>query len=277
MLDPTHVAIPVFIVTMAVEAWVLHKRRHGYDPRDTASSLSCGLGNLAVKGLTRGLYWGAFGWLYEHRIANLGGGIGGAIALLFLEDLTFYVYHRTSHGMRLYWANHVVHHSSERYTLATALRQSWTSPVMGIPFWAPLPLLGFKPEHVALMGAFSLLYQYGLHTETVGKLGFLELFMNTPSHHRVHHGKNPQYIDKNHAGIFIIWDRLFGTFEPEVEAPVYGITKPLESFNPVVAQFREFTDIAADVRAARSLRQAVHAIVRDPGDLRNFDLPQAAE
>ena len=127
------------------------------------------------------------------------------------------------------------------------------------------------------MGAFSLLYQYGLHTETVGKLGVLELFMNTPSHHRVHHGKNPQYIDRNHAGIFIIWDRLFGTFEPEVEAPVYGITKPLETFNPVVAQFREFADIAHDVRDARSLRQAVHAVVRDPGDLRNFDLPQAAE
>lgn len=277
MLDPTHVAIPVFIFTMAVEAWVLHKRHHGYDPRDTASSLSCGIGNLVVKGLTRGLYWGLFGWLYEHRIANLGGGVGGAIALLFLEDFTFYVYHRTSHGVRLYWANHVVHHSSERYTLATALRQSWTSPVMGLPFWAPLPLLGFRPEHVALMGAFSLLYQYGLHTETVGKLGFLELFMNTPSHHRVHHGKNPQYIDRNHAGIFIIWDRLFGTFEPEVETPVYGITKPLESFNPVVAQFREFADIAHDVRDARSLRQAVHAVVRDPGDLRNFDLPQAAE
>jgi sterol desaturase/sphingolipid hydroxylase (fatty acid hydroxylase superfamily) len=275
MLDPTHVAIPVFVVTMAVEAWVLQRRGHGYEPKDTAASLSGGVGNLVSKFLTRGLYWGVFEWLYAHRVANLGGGVGGAVALILLEDLCFYVYHRTSHGVRFYWANHVAHHSSERYTLATALRQSWTSPLLGLPFWMPLPLLGFEPAHVALMGAFSLLYQYGLHTETIGKLGFLELFMNTPSHHRVHHGKNPQYIDRNHAGIFIVWDRLFGTFEPEVERPVYGITKPVRSYNPAVIQLHEFADIAKDVAAARSLRQAVHAVVRDPGDTRNFDALEA--
>ena len=204
----------------------------------------------------KGSFWGERLWRpkWLHRLD-------------LLSALCFYVYHRTSHEIRLFWANHVAHHSSESYTLATALRQSWTAPFIATWFWTPLPLLGFRPEHVLLMSAISLLYQYGLHTETVDRLGPIEWVMNTPSHHRVHHGSNPQYIDRNHAGIFILWDRLFGTFEPEVEKPVYGITTPVGSHNPVVVQFDEFIAIARDVFRARSLREAIHAIVRNPGDV----------
>ncbi len=267
MRDPILVAVPVFFVTMAIEAWLLRRQHRGYVAADTATSLACGVGNLVVKAMTKGTIFALFSWFYAHRIANLGAGVAGLIALPFAEDFCFYVYHRTSHEIRLFWANHVAHHSSESYTLATALRQSWTAPFIATWFWTPLPLLGFRPEHVLLMSAISLLYQYGLHTETVDRLGPIEWVMNTPSHHRVHHGSNPQYIDRNHAGIFILWDRLFGTFEPEVEKPVYGITTPVGSHNPVVVQFDEFIAIARDVFRARSLREAIHAIVRNPGDV----------
>ena len=276
MPDPTILAIPLFGLSMAIEAWVLHRARHGYELADTATSLSGGVGNLVVKGLTRGLWLAVFSVLYEHRVANLGVGIGGAIALLFAEDFCFYWYHRVSHVVRLFWANHVVHHSSERYTLATALRQSWTAPILGLPFWMPLPLLGFRPEHVALMGAISLLYQYGLHTETITRLGPIEWVMNTPSHHRAHHGSNPQYLDINYGGIFIIWDRLFGTFVPEVEKPVYGITKPVRSYNPFYVQLHEFMDIARDVARARSLREALHQVFRSPSEVQPAVVTEAA-
>jgi len=267
MRDPTVLAIPIFVVTMLAEAFVLHRKGHGYEPSDTAASLSGGLGNLVSKAVTKAAWFAGFSFLYEHRVVTLGGGLAGAVALLFLEDLCFYAYHRTCHEVRVFWAIHVVHHSSERYTLATALRQSWTSPFVGFIFWVPLPLLGFRPEHIALAGSFSLLYQYGLHTETVGRLGVLEWVMNTPSHHRVHHGSNPQYIDRNHAGIFIIWDRLFGTFEPEVEKPVYGLTKPVGTYNPVRVQLGEFVAIARDVLRAPNLRAALHQVFRNPGDV----------
>ena len=268
MREPTVLAIPIFVLTMAIEAFVLRRKGQPYDLKDTATSLSGGIGKLVVDTFAKGFTFAVFSILYEHRIASLGDGVGGAVALVLCEDLCFYMYHRTCHEVRLFWAIHVVHHSSDRYTLATALRQSWTSPFMGFFFWMPLPLLGFRPEHVALAGALSLLYQYGLHTETIGRLGVFEWVMNTPSHHRVHHGSNPQYIDRNHAGIFISWDRLFGTFEPEVEKPVYGLTKPVGTHNPVRVQFDEFVAIVRDAVQAKNLRSVMHAVFRNPGDVR---------
>ena len=267
MHEPTILAIPIFLLSMAIEGFVLYREGRGYQAADTAASLSGGLGSVVVKGATRVLWFGLFMFLYEHRVFDFGVSIASIVALILAEDFCYYWYHRTSHEVRVFWAGHVAHHSSERYTLSTALRQSWTAPIMGVVFWMPLPLLGFRPEHVALMSSFSLLYQYWIHTETIGTLGPFEWFMNTPSHHRVHHGSNPQYIDRNHAGIFIIWDRLFGTFEPEVEKVRYGLTKPVGTYNPLVIQFHEFIDIARDVKNARSVREALHAIFRNPGDV----------
>jgi len=264
MAEPTHLAVPVFVATMALEAWILARRGHGYDPADTAASLSGGLGSLAVKAIIKLAWLSGMGWLYDHRVVTLGTGNAGALLLFVLEDLCFYVYHRVSHRVRLFWANHVVHHSSERYTLATALRQSWTAPLMGWIFWAPLALLGFRPEAIALMQAFSLLYQYGLHTETIGRLGPLEWVLNTPSHHRVHHGRNPAYLDQNYGGILIVWDRLFGTFTPEGEPVRYGITKPVGSHHPVWIQLHEFVAIARDLRHAPSRRAAWRAVAGPP-------------
>lgn len=265
MHEPTVLAIPFFVLSMMIECFVLWREGRAYDVADTAVSLSGGFGSLAVKAATKVLWFGVFYALYEHRLFDFETSAWSIVALIFAEDFCYYWYHRTSHEVRIFWAAHVAHHSSERYTLATALRQSWTAPVFGVIFWMPLPLLGFRPEHVALMSSFSLLYQYWIHTETIRTLGPLEWIMNTPSHHRVHHGSNPQYIDRNHAGIFIVWDRLFGTFEPEVEKVRYGLTKSLGSHNPLVVQFHEFRDIARDVLRARSLREALYVIFRNPG------------
>lgn len=264
MNDPTVYAIPVFVLSMAIEAFVLFKRGRSYDARDTAASLSGGIGVLVTGGILKGVTLAFYGMLYSHRIFDIGTGVVAWLLLIPLEDLCYYAYHRVSHEVRLFWAGHVAHHSSERYTLATALRQSWTAPVLNIPFWIPLAILGFRPEMILLQKSFSLLYQYWIHTETIGKLGPLEWVMNTPSHHRVHHGSNPQYIDRNHAGIFIIWDRLFGTFEPENEKVVYGLTKNVESHNPLVIQTHEYVAIARDVRHARSWRTRLRAVFGSP-------------
>lgn len=264
MSEPTVWAIPAFLLSMAVEAFVLSRRGEGYEAKDTAASLSGGLGSLVVKAPLKGVTLMIWYALYQHRIFEIPSGAAGWVMLIFAEDFCYYWFHRVCHEVRFFWATHVVHHSSVRYTLSTALRQSWTAPLVGFPFWLPLPLLGFRPENVLLMTSFSLLYQYWIHTETIGKLGPIEWIFNTPSHHRVHHGSNRQYLDRNHAGIFILWDRLFGTFEPEGEKVVYGLTKNVQSFHPVTIQVHELVDIARDVREARGAREVLHAIFRSP-------------
>jgi sterol desaturase/sphingolipid hydroxylase (fatty acid hydroxylase superfamily) len=260
----TLVAIPFYVLTMLLEHVLLARQGRGYDPRDTAASLGGGVGNRVVA-IAMSLVWvPVFSWAWEHRLVTWSGGLGTAVALVVLEDLTFYVYHRTSHEVRFFWASHVVHHSSRRYTLGTALRQPWHSPIVGTPFWLPLAFLGFQPAWIFAISSASLLYQYWIHTEAIRTLGPLEWVLNTPSHHRVHHAVNPRYIDRNHGGIFIVWDRLFGTFEAETETPRYGITTNLRTHRQLVVQFHEFQAIAREVRAARTWREAWHALTWMP-------------
>jgi sterol desaturase/sphingolipid hydroxylase (fatty acid hydroxylase superfamily) len=205
--------------------------------------------------------------LYEHRLFTLSMGVGTYLALLVLEDLCYYWSHRTNHEVRLFWAAHVNHHSSERYHLATALRQSWTQPYLMWIFWLPLPLLGFRPEWIVLQMSISLVYQFFIHTQEVGKLGALEWFLNTPSHHRVHHAVNWRYLDRNHGGIFIVWDRLLGTFseERDEDAPVYGITKNLQTYHPLRIAFHEWQALIDDVRHAPSFFDKLKYVFAPPG------------
>ena len=185
--------------------------------------------------------------------------------LFFADDLAYYWFHRVSHESRVFWASHVVHHSSQHYNLSTALRQTWV-PMTYLPFWLPLPLLGFAPWMILLAQSWSLIYQFGLHTERIGKLPRpLEAILNTPSHHRVHHGANEQYLDRNYGGILVIWDRLFGTFEPEGERVRYGLTTNIETFNPVRVAFHEYIALAGDLRATRSWRARWNLLLRGPG------------
>lgn len=261
-------AIPFFVLTMLGEWRVVRRRMgevRGYTLLDTAASLSMGLGYLAFAALMALATVPIYLWFSQFAIFDPTGFWWMWPALILLEDFCYYLYHRASHEMRIFWASHVNHHSSRLYNLSTALRQSWTAPFLSWIFWLPLVLLGFPVELVLLQKGFNLLYQYWIHTEAIGRLGPLEWVMNTPSHHRVHHGKNLRYLDRNYGGIFIIWDRIFGTFEPERdEEPVeYGILHDLDTYNPVVIAFHEWRDLWRDIQ--RNPRWAFHYLLRPPG------------
>jgi sterol desaturase/sphingolipid hydroxylase (fatty acid hydroxylase superfamily) len=262
------VAIPVFILTMLVE-WRLsddHEGR-GYEGKDAMASLAMGIGYLAIQTPAKAVVVGMYYWLYQHRLFDLEVGVALWFGLLFAEDFCFYWYHRLHHTVRVLWASHINHHSSKFYNLSTALRQPWTAPFTGPLFWLPLPLFGFPVEMILVQQLINLLYQYWIHTELVGSLGRFGLVFNTPSHHRVHHAKNPIYLDKNYAGIFIIWDRLFGTFESESESEpvVFGITEDIDTYNPLKIAFHEFAATYRDVLRARSWKARLHYVVGPPG------------
>jgi len=273
--DLTLYAIPAFVVLMLVEAGLDRQRRQGavpagaatrgYEPRDTAASLAMGLGNRIIMVLAHAVTIGAFFWLYEHRSLTLGSAWWVWVLLFFVEDFTYYWFHRASHEVRFLWAAHENHHSSERYNLSTALRQSWTTPFTELLFYWPLPLLGFHPTMLLTQKAISLLYQFWIHTEHIDRLGVTERLFNTPSNHRVHHGSNLEYLDRNHGGILIVWDRLFGTYEPERARVRYDLTKRLESFNPLAIAFHEWTALARDVRRADSWRARLGYVFAPPG------------
>ena len=190
------------------------------------------------------------------------------VLLFFLDDLTYYSFHRANHEVRIMWAGHVSHHNSQYYNYGTALRQGVGERVIKYLFWCPLALVGFDPVMIVTMMSLSLIYQFWLHTETVNRMpGWFEWFFNTPSHHRVHHASNVRYLDRNHAGVLIIWDRLFGTFSAEVtEEPVrYGLTRNIDSFNPVKVSFGEYASIARDIRRSSGWQDALQYLFLAPG------------
>ncbi|HKE16811.1 MAG TPA: sterol desaturase family protein [Kofleriaceae bacterium] len=258
-------SVPVFLALMVGEMFLRRAGARGYERRDTLASLAMGVGNVVVAALLKVVTFAFTVWLSRFALFDLSHGWWIWLLLVPAEDLCYYAFHRAHHEVRLLWAAHVNHHSSRHFNLSTALRQSWTTPITGPIFWAPLPLLGFAPLHILTAQAVSLVYQFWLHTEHIGRLGPLEWVFNTPSHHRVHHGRNVEYLDRNYAGIFIVWDRLFGTFEPE-RAPVdYGLTRNLSTFNPLRVAFHEFRAIARDVVRARSLKGRLAAALAPPG------------
>jgi sterol desaturase/sphingolipid hydroxylase (fatty acid hydroxylase superfamily) len=272
-----HLAIPLFVTLLVAEAvaasWM---QRDAYDIRDTAASLAMGVGNVGVGLFAKLMQLGLFTLVYRFALFHIGHQWWAWVLLFFGDEISYYVFHRTSHECRFFWASHVVHHSSQYYNLSTALRQTWTGAWFGWIFWIWLPLVGFSPIMVLTMQAVSLLYQFWIHTEVVPSLGPLETVFNTPSHHRVHHGSNPQYIDRNHGGTLIVWDKLFGTFEPEAERVKYGLTKNINSFHPVRIAFHEWQDIWRDMRNAQSLRDKVRAIFGRPGAQPEYEAAGAA-
>ncbi len=270
MTDIILYAIPFFILFIVIEVvsfWLAPDNEEvGYERRDTATSLSMGVGSVVVGVGYKALQLVVYAALYAVTPLRLDTSLWWVwVVIFFAEDLAYYWYHRAHHEVRILWASHVVHHSSQHYNLSTALRQTWT-PFGGLPFWAPLALLGVPPWAIFLQQSISLLYQFFLHTERVGKLWRpVEFVMNTPSHHRVHHGMNTRYLDRNYGGILIIWDRLFRTFEPEGERVVYGLTKQLRTYNPLVVATHEYVSIWRDVRASASWRTRLSRVVRGPG------------
>lgn len=270
MFDLIQAAIPVFVVLLVLEAASFHllpdEDELGYHAKDSATSLTMGLGNVVINLGWKLVVVAVYAALFLLAPFEMPADSPWTwVALFFLDDLAFYWYHRTHHTIRVLWASHVVHHSSEFYNLSTALRQPWV-PMTALPYWLPLALLGFSPWMILLQQSISLVYQFFLHTERVGKLWApVEWVLNTPSHHRVHHGSNAEYLDRNYAGILIIWDRLFGTFEAEGARVTYGLTKNIRTFHPVRVAFHEWVSIWRDVRGAASWRDRAGYVFRGPG------------
>jgi alkylglycerol monooxygenase len=251
-------AVPVFFLLIGVElAAALWEQKKAYRLHDSINDLSCGITEqtigLFLKGMLFAGYVGTFGYATARGINvvdinrySTGGKWMAAILLFLGVDCAYYWFHRIAHEYNAPWAGHVVHHSSEDYNLAVALRQGTFQGVFSWVFYLPLALAGFPPAWFAATSSFDTLYQFWIHTRLIGKLGPLEWVLNTPSHHRVHHGRNPKYLDKNYAGTLIIWDRMFGTFQVEEEEPVYGLTKPLNSWNPLWANLHVWRDLCHD-------------------------------
>ncbi|MEU6533925.1 sterol desaturase family protein [Streptomyces sp. NPDC046928] len=270
MIPAVVYAIPAFVLLVAVEAlsyrFLPDDDERGYEVRDTATSMSMGAGSQVIALPWKAVVIVAYAALYTVAPWQLSpGSVGTWVLLFFAEDLAYYAYHRAHHRVRLLWASHVVHHSSVRFNLSTALRQSWT-PMSGLPFWMPLALLGIPPWMILLQQSISLIYQFFLHTERVDRLWRpIELVFNTPSHHRVHHGSNNVYLDRNYGGILIVWDRLFGTFQPEGERVVYGLTKNIDTYNPLRVAFHEYAATWHDIRTATRWRDRAGYAFGPPG------------
>ena len=270
--DVVQWAVPFFIAAILVELlWITLRGTGGrYETRDAVTSLIMGAGNVA-SGIALGfIAWGFFMWLWALTPLDLGSA-WWVVALCFvLDDLRYYWVHRFGHQIRWVWASHVNHHSSQHYNLTTALRQTWTYTfTFMMVVRAPLILLGFHPAMVLFVGGLNLIYQFWIHTEAIGKLPrWIEAVMNTPSHHRVHHVRNARYLDCNYAGVFIIWDRMFGTFVPELDEDRvdYGLVHNLGTFNPLRVAFHEWVGIFKDMtQRGLTLRERILYAVSPPG------------
>ncbi|WP_434950728.1 sterol desaturase family protein [Shewanella sp. HL-SH4] len=259
---------PLFFVCILLE-WLVRNRlpvNAQYHGVEVACNFALAAMHQATDLLAGLLIAKLYLWLFDWRMFDIQMTVVSFIALIIAQDFCYYWFHRASHRIRWMWAAHVVHHSSENMNFSTAFRQSLMYPLAGMwLFWLPLVVIGFDPNWIVFVVLLNLGLQFFVHTQAVKSLGFIEYIFNTPSHHRVHHGRNPQYIDKNYAGVLIIWDKLFGTFEPEVDTVEYGITKPVNSFNPLTVTFAEWRDLLVDVSQPHlTWRQKIALLLSPP-------------
>ena len=264
------ISFPVFLVAVLAEA-VLYRARIGrpYPWRDSLASLAVGLGSRLVHAVTvTTILVVGLSIVYAHRVFTLPlDTVWGWVVAFIAVEFAYYCWHRASHRVRLFWASHSVHHSSATLTFATAQRIAWTGPLLSglVFFLAPLVFLGIAPEAVAILLTLNLFYQFFLHTELVRSMGPLEFVLNTPSHHRVHHARNDDYLDKNFGGVLIIFDRLFGTFAKENAPCTYGVLPAVETRNPVGIAVHEYRVLAKDMRRAAGINERLHYLLDVPG------------
>jgi len=261
-----HYAAPLIVASVLIE-WLVgvFKRRNYYEKKDFLVALAIGAGNAMVGAALKIVVFAVSMMIYNAvPWAIPRTWLGFAIGFVAVDFCRYWA-HRISHEQRLWWATHVTHHSSERMHFLISLRTSWVSPVKFL-FFLPVPFLGLDPFTFYICHQLAVLYQFWVHTELINKLPApLEYVFVTPSHHRVHHGSNPQYIDKNYGSTLIIWDRMFGTFQAEEEKPIYGLTKPVRSFNPVYLVFHEWIDLCKDLLHARSWKEVWGLLFDPPG------------
>jgi len=262
------VGAPIILALIFAEALISNLQNASYYKKeDTLCTIGLLTGNImmvfAVKGLTLALHF----YLYQFRLFDLASMMPLWVMWLLtfiLIDLVFYIYHRISHRSRFLWAIHMSHHSSEEMNFAVSFRQAWLGPVSKIPFFILLPLIGLDPTIIAVAGVISTLWGIFGHTQVIGKLGPIEWIFNTPSHHRVHHGANEEYIDKNYGNLFIIWDRIFGTFEPEKANVRYGLVKNVNTYNPIKITFMEWRSMFSDMSKASSPQEFINIFFGPP-------------
>lgn len=273
MVAITILAIPMYFGLMALElVYEAITKKRTYRLSDAVTNISTGTLQQTTGVFFSIIKIGIYSEIYDHfAFYQLPNNAWTFIALFILYDLAYYWEHRLAHTVSLFWGGHVVHHQSEDYNLSVALRQTSTGFIWGFPFFLPMALMGFDPNMLLLIGGLNLLYQFWIHTEHIDRLpNWFEAVLNTPSHHRVHHGRNPKYIDKNFAGVFIFWDRLFGTFKLEEERPTYGVTVPIKSWNPVYANFAHYIDLYKTTRQSRSFSDTLKMLFNKPGWLPSY-------
>lgn len=266
--NPVILAIPMFFILMAIEFFYeRYTNQKTYRLNDAVTNINTGILQQLSNVFIAVFKIAAYTFIYEQfSFTQLPQNTITFVLALVLWDLCYYWEHRMAHTVNLFWGGHIVHHQSEEYNLSVALRQTSTGFIWGIPFYLPMALMGFHPIQFLLVGGLNLLYQFWIHTEHIKKLpAFLEYFLNTPSHHRVHHGRDPKYIDKNYGGIFIIWDRIFQTFQKEEFKPHYGITTPLRSWNPIWANLIHYKNLWQWLTKTRSIGDGVKLLFNKPG------------
>lgn len=267
-VNPVILAIPVFFILIGMEvAYGYFKDRKIYRLNDAVTNISCGIVEQLTGVFAKVFTVAAYAFIYDNfRLFTLEDKWYWIVIAFIGVDFFYYWAHRMSHQVNLFWLGHVVHHQSEDYNLSVALRQSTFQKMFTFYFYFPLAFLGFKTEWFLLMGAFNLLYQFWIHTEVIKRLPkWYEYLFNTPSHHRVHHGRNPKYIDRNHAGTLMIWDRMFGTFQQEEETPTYGITAPTNSWNPVTANVQPFVRLWRELKGIPGWGNKLRFTFASPG------------
>lgn len=262
------IGVPIVLTMIFIEILISNLRNQNfYKSGDTLCTIGLLSGNIIVAFAIKGMVLAFHIYLYQFRVFDFVNQIPiwALWIITFISiDLVFYVYHRMSHRIRFLWAIHLSHHSSEEMNFAVSFRQAWFGPISKIPFFMVLPILGFDPTIIAVAGVISTLWGIVGHTQVIGKLGPLEWIFNTPSHHRVHHGSNKQYIDKNYGNLLIIWDRLFGTFEPEDEKVKFGLVNNVNTFNPVKVTFMAWMSMINDLKQKKSFIEIIKVIFGPP-------------
>lgn len=262
-------AIPFFLLIIGLE-YLLAKTRQKVFFRfnDSIANLSVGIAERLLDLFTVGAFYEVYNYLHHHyALLSIQPSIWTWLALFMSTDFVWYWYHRFAHQVNLFWAAHVVHHQSEEFNFTVSARITVFQAIIRTGFWAILPIIGFPASMVTTLLLCHGLYPFFIHTRTIGKLGLLEYILVTPSHHRVHHGSNPHYLDKNYGDVLIIWDKLFGTFAPEVEEPVYGLTKPLRSYSFLWQQFHTLLELLEATRRTPGTRAKIRLLFGPPAGI----------
>jgi alkylglycerol monooxygenase len=265
--NPIILSIPIFFILIGLELVVDKiRQKSNYRFNDAITNISCGVGEQVTGVFFKLLIVGLYEYLFErYAFFKIPVNWTTGILLFIGVDFFYYWFHRYSHVINLFWGGHVVHHQSEEYNLSVALRQGWFQKFFSFGFYLPLAFVGFDPKQFLLVSSLVTLYQFWIHTKNINRMGILEYILNTPSHHRVHHGVNPKYIDKNHAGTFIIWDKMFGTFQEEEEEPIYGITHPMNTWDPLTANLNHWKQMYSGLKQMRGTTDKLKYVFMPPG------------